>query len=295
MTFQEIRNQANRLRGIPLEQILLLTGAKRDRYDRAKWHTEKGSISCTATKFMNWNQGVGGGGAIDLAMHLNNLDFKAAVEWLSNRFPDVDPPEAVRTSNTTGQLLPPPDPTRLPAVRRYLIQERAIPALLIEILIDSGRLYADHRSNAVFLLLGKENNPVGAELRGITAARWRGMAPGSRKDLGYFSVPSPQATAVVLCESAIDAISCLALHPGRLCLSTSGARPNPSWMPDLIRQGYDIYCGFDTDSVGEQMAAALIALYPSVKRLRPNQHDWNDMLKINTADAANPSSPLTCA
>ncbi len=279
MTFQEIRDRANRVRNIPLEDVLRLAGAERDRYDKAKWHTAKGAISCTAAKFMNWNQGVGGGGAIDLAMHLNDVGFRAAVDWLSNHFPDVDQPKAARISSTTGLLLPPPDPSRLPAVRRYLIQERAIPAPLIQILIDSGRLYADGRSNAAFLLLGKENNPVGAELRGITAARWRGMAPGSRKDLGYFSVPAPQATAVVLCESAIDAISCVALHPGRLCVSTSGARPNPSWLPELIHQGHEVYCGFDTDSTGEQMAGALIALYPTVKRLRPSQHDWNEVLQ----------------
>jgi len=279
MTFQEIRDRANRVRGILLQDVLRLAGAKRDRYDKAKWHTAKGAISCTAAKFMNWSQGVGGGGAIDLVMHLNDLEFRAAVEWLNHHFPDVDQPKSARTSSTTRLLLPPQDPGKLPAVQRYLIQERAIPASLIQLLTDSGRLYADHRSNAVFLLLGKENNPVGAELRGITAARWRGMAPGSHKDLGYFSVPAPQATTLVLCESAIDAISCVALYPGRLCVSTSGARPNPSWVPELIRHGYEIYCGFDADSTGEQMADALIALHPSVKRLRPNQHDWNDVLK----------------
>jgi hypothetical protein len=278
MTFQEIRDQANRVRSIPLEEVLRLAGAKRDRSDKAKWHTDKGAISCTAAKFMNWNQGVGGGGAIDLTMHLNDLAFRAAVDWLSNHFPDFDQAQTAGTSNTTRLLLPPKDPGKLCAVRRYLNLQRAIPAPLIQILIDSGRLYADNRSNAVFLLLGKENNPVGAELRGITAARWRGMAPGSRKDLGYFSVPAPQATAIVLCESAIDVMSCVVLYPGRLCISTSGARPNPSWLPDLIRQGNEIYCGFDTDPTGEQMAAALIALYPSVKRLRPHQHDWNDVL-----------------
>lgn len=282
MTFQEIRDRANRVRGIPLQEVLRLAGAKRDRYDKAKWHTTKGAISCTAAKFMNWNRGVGGGGAIDLLMHLNDLEFRTAVEWLSHHFPDVDQPKATRTSSTTRLLLPPQDPSKLPAVRRYLIQERAIPAPLIQILIASGTLYADNRSNAVFLLLGKENNPVGAELRGITAARWHGMAPGSRKDLGYFSLPAPQATDVVLCESAIDAISCVALHPGRLCVSTSGARPNPTWVPDLICQGYEIYCGFDTDSTGEQMADALAALYPSVKRLRPSQHDWNDVLRLTS-------------
>ncbi len=285
MTFQEIREQANRVRAIPLQEVLRMTGAKPDRYDKTKWHTAKGAISCTAAKFMNWSEGIGGGGAIDLAMHLNGLEFRAAVDWLRNHFPDYDQPKTAWTSNTIRLLLPPKDPGKLPAVRRYLNHERAIPAPLIQILIDSGRLYADDRSNAVFLLLGKENRPVGAELRGITAARWRGMAPGSRKDLGYFSVPAPQAPAVVLCESAIDAISCVALYPGRLCISTSGARPNPSWLPDLIRQDYEIYCGFDTDSIGEQMAGALSALYPSVKRLRPNQHDWNDVLKSSSPPA----------
>jgi hypothetical protein len=28
------------------------------------------------------------------------------------------------------------------------------------------------------------------------------------------------------------------------------------------------------------MADAMIALYPRVQRLRPSQHDWNDVLKV---------------
>jgi len=38
MTFQDIRIRADRVRGIPLQAVLLLAGAKRDRYDMAKWH-----------------------------------------------------------------------------------------------------------------------------------------------------------------------------------------------------------------------------------------------------------------
>ena len=285
MTFQETRDRAHRVRGIPLQDVLLLTGAQQDRYDKAKWHTGKGTISCNAAKFMNWNQGVGGGGAIDLAMHLNNLAFTAAVEWLCHHFPNLDGREQHSPASSTTLILPPQHPGKLPAVKRYLIQERALAASLIESLIESGRLYADDRGNAVFLLLGKENRPVGAELRGTTPARWRGMAPGSDKDLGYFCVPVPGATTAILCESAIDAISCSMLHPLCLCISTSGARPNPRWLPGLIRQGHDVYCGFDTDSTGDKMADAITALYPSVKRLRPTQHDWNDVLK-----AGNPSS-----
>jgi hypothetical protein len=278
MTFQEIRDRADRVRGIPLQSLLLRTGAERDRYDKAKWHTGKGTISFTGMKFMNWDQSVGGGGAIDLAMHLNDLDFKSAVQWLWNHFPHSDqrePQNPCRPKLT----LPPQDPSKLPSVKRYLVHDRAIAVSLIRPLIESGRLYADNRGNAVFLLLGKENMTVGAELRGTTPARWRGMAPGSQKDLGYFSVPAPRASIVVLCESAIDAISCFALHPTHLCISTAGARPNPRWLALLIHHGYQIYCGFDADDIGENMATEMIALHPSVKRLRPMQHDWNDALK----------------
>lgn len=282
MTFQEIREEADRLRAVPLEAVLEIAGAQPDPRDRAKWHTARGVLSVTGTKFMNWKQGMGGGGAVDLVMHLKGLDFKAALAWLRHHFPSPGPSPPPPSSSRTCLKLPPSDPAQSGRVRRYLVQDRSLPAALLQPLLDSGRLYADHRGNAVFLLLGRENSPVGAELRGTARTSWRGMAPGSQKDLGYFSVPAPHATTVVLCESAIDAISCWALHPGRLCLSTSGARPNPAWLPSLLRQGYEVYCGFDTDPTGEKMAQALIRLYPGVKRLRPPQHDWNDALRLRS-------------
>lgn len=283
MTLQDIRDRADRVRGIPLQEVLQLAGAKRDRYDKAKWHTCKGAISCTAAKFINWNQGVGGGGAIDLAMHLNSLGFKAAVEWLCRHFQDFDYQAPLDPGRTTELILPPEDAGKLPAVKRYLTDQRAIAPSLIRRLIECGRLYADTRGNAVFLLLEKENMIVGAELRGTSSARWRGMAPGSQRDRGYFSVPDSGATTVVLCESAIDAISCLELYPCCLCVSTSGARTNPSWLPSLLRERREIYCGFDSDPTGETMAANMMALYPTIRRLRPSQHDWNDVLKLYRA------------
>jgi hypothetical protein len=261
--------------------VLRETGAQRDRSDKAKWHTPQGAISITGMKFMNWHQGRGGGGAIDLAMHLNGLDFPAAVAWLQRHFvipPDSGPPPAPRRLT-----LPPPDRSRLSAVKHYLVHARAITPAMTDSLIASGKLYADGRGNAVFLLLGKENTPVGAELRGTGPQRWRGMAPGSQKDFGYFSVPAPEATRVILCESAIDAISCFLLNPASLCLSTSGARPDPRWLPALLSQGLAVYCGFDADATGDAMAEQMIALHPSLRRLRPSQHDWNEILQSRPA------------
>jgi hypothetical protein len=278
MSLRDLRARAERLRALPLEAVLLLWGARRDRADKAKWHTGRGVISVTGAKFMNWNRSVGGGGAIDLAMHLGGLRFKEALEWLSRHFPGHDPSDPSQAP-PRPLLLPPRDSTKLPALRRYLHDQRRLPAALVEPLIASGSVYADIRGNAVFLLLGKEEEPIGAEIRGTTYTSWRGMAPGSRKDLGYFSIPVPEPTTIILCESAIDAVSCLALHPRTLCISTAGARPNPLWLESLLQSGKPVCCGFDADPAGDEMARAMIETHPTVTRLRPPLKDWNEVLR----------------
>ena len=276
MTFHP-RDELDELRRLPLDSILLAAGAQPDRFDKARWRTAKGAISVTGMKFINWNQSIGGGGAIDLAMHLNDLGFRAAVDWLYRRFPRRQDPDPLPPPRPL--TLPPPDRSQLALVKHYLVHDRALTPSVVDGLIESGKLYADRRGNAVFLLLGKENTPVGAELRGTGPVRWRGLAPGSQKDLGYFSVHPLQASKVVLCESAADAISCFLLHPSSLCISTSGARPHPGWLPSLLSQPQALYCGFDSDATGDALAEQMIALYPSIRRLRPAQHDWNDVLK----------------
>ena len=273
-----LRERANQVRGIPLEAVLRLSGAQPDRYDQRKWHTAQGVLSVTGAKFINWNCGRGGGGAIDLVIHLHHLGFAQAVQWLCQSFPSFAP-EPARLFPKATLALPPPEPSKLWRVRHYLIGERALPSTLIDPLIQSGVLYADLRANAVFLLLGKDNQPVGAELRGTTQRPWHGVAPGSQKDLGCFAIPACPLPAIILVESAIDAISCFALHPQYRCISTAGARPNPRWLAPLLAQGDRVYCGFDADPTGEAMAHAMIALHPTVQRLRPPHHDWNDVLQ----------------
>lgn len=282
MSFAQIRQRANRLRAIPLKHVLLAAGAQPDPLEKAKWHTARGVLSVTGAKFINWNQGFGGGGAIDLTMHLKGVGFIDAIDWLDRRF--SAPPPAPLTSSPSRRTLALPMPVahRLSAVKHYLIAQRHLPRGLLRPLIDSGHLYADHRANAVFLLCDQYNSPVGAELRGTGPRPWRGMATGSRKDAGYFAIGTPHAHRVVLCESAIDAISCLVLRRGLRCISTSGARPHPRWLPGLIARGLSVYCGFDADSTGETMAQAMRARHPTVQRLQPPHHDWNDTLRATS-------------
>lgn len=273
------RARAERLRALPLPAVLVALEATSDPHDPAKWHTARGVLSVNGPKFMNWNLGVGGGGAIDLVVHLRQVGFGQALEWLEQRFSTATSPPSQPTLRGHSLLLPPPVAGNWSRVQRYLVHERKLPATLLEPLAQSGVLYADARANAVFLLLDTAGRPVGAELRGTTSLGWRGMAPGSRKDCGFFSIPAPTTHAIVLCESAIDAISCHVLHPDYRCLSTSGARPGPAWLPALISQGLPIYCGFDADPTGDAMAQRMHELHASILRLCPAAKDWNELLR----------------
>lgn len=283
MNSPPIRQRTDRLRAIPLPTVLRLWSAAPDRHDPHKWHTCRGTLSLNGPKFINWKGGEGGGGAIDLVMHLGRCNFKEALQWLQRQFPQ-HPVDPIQTSAPRGSSLrlPPPVPHQLPRVKDYLLCHRALPLALIVPLIEAGALYADSRANAVFLLRDLEGTPVGAELRGTSARQWRGMAPGSRKDRGFFSVPlqwSGPLRPILLCESAIDAISAWALYPNHRCISTSGTRPNPAWLETLMGQGVGIFCGFDADETGDRMARAMMNIHPSVARLRPPLGDWNDLLK----------------
>ena len=290
MNVDDFRRRAAAVRAVPLETVLLVRGAVRDRHDRRKWHTEQGPLSVSGSKFMNWHQAQGGGGAIDLVMHLDGVDFRTAVAWLQQHLTASpltsgesiahDPGRQSTAAERPGTLrLPIPDDRLLDRVRQYLTRCRGLAVSVIEPLIQSGKLYADHRGNAVFLLVaGKVQRPVGAELRGTGPRAWRGMTPGTRKDLGYFWIGAPGSREIVLCESAIDAMSCFQIHPQRICISTSGVRADPPWLDGLLAHGYQLYCGFDADAPGDAAATRMLALYPAIRRLRPPAHDWNDAL-----------------
>jgi hypothetical protein len=283
------------VRAIELTAVLERMGCVPDRFDKAKWHTPQGVISVTGPKFMNWSTGAAGGGAIDLVLHLTCSDFsrsgftcsdfKTAVLWLSDTFSPTTAHPSQRTTSVPRQTFSPPrrNDAELSRVMNYLRYDRCIPRQLLDSLVRSGKLYADCRANAVFLLLGKGKTIVGAELRGTTHLKWHGMSPGSRKDLGCFSVGPADAKKAVLCESAIDAVSCVALHQDCIALSTSGAHPKPPWLSSLITKGFDVYCGFDADHTGDSHADTMLRLHPTVKRLRPSKHDWNEVLQSRTA------------
>ena len=327
MTRDDFRRQADLVRAIPLEVVLTSWRAVRDRQDKSRWHTGRGPLSVTGTKFFNWHACHGGGGAIDLVMHLGGWDARQAIGWLwrhlghhvahpnpsTDARADADSAsspafmsgsasssrhstlpgcrsvgEPTRHASGRRLHLPKACPANLPRVRCYLIRQRGLSPGIVASLIDQRKLYADARGNAVFLMVaGKPNRSIGAELRGTGRRVWRGLAPGTRKDVGYFWIGKPGSKQIVLCESAIDAISCFQLHTqlddlrlqsGCICVSTAGVRADPPWLRPLLACGYEICCGFDADEPGDTVSHQMITRHPSIQRLRPSRHDWNDLL-----------------
>ena len=206
MNRDDFRRQADLVRAIPLEVVLTSWDAVRDRRDKSQWRTPRGPLSVTGTQFFNWHARHGGGGAIDLVMHLGDMDARAAIQWLQRNLgstvmtasPAVGISAAAHAQPSSSCALaadgtrrplrlPIPDPARLERVRQYLVEQRCLAADILDRLIDAGKIYADGRGNAVFLMVaGKANRPIGAELRGTGPRTWRGLAPGTCRDAGYF-------------------------------------------------------------------------------------------------------------
>ena len=89
VTQDNFRRRAAAVRSIPLQTVLTAWGAQPDRTDRSAWRTERGPLSVTGTQFFNWHRNEGGGGAIDLVMHLGEMDYPAAVAWLEQQLGSV--------------------------------------------------------------------------------------------------------------------------------------------------------------------------------------------------------------
>jgi hypothetical protein len=235
MTFWQRKELAQHLRAIPLETVLPLCGAQKDHDDKRKWHTPAGVLSVTGAKFMNWNHSVGGGGAIDLVMHLHHLDFKAAVDWLAHHFPGA-------------RLRQPVPPNATPP--SHCGCRPQIPA-------SSGASKSTWSSARNYPNAARSAHPVRHSVcrhpsqRRLPATRKRKPPRGGRTArhhpacLAWLGARLPKRPRLLrhsrlsssLCRSASSFVNrpstpsvALPSIPNHRCLSTAGARPNPRWL-----------------------------------------------------------------
>lgn len=283
------RALADQLRSIELRDVLEAYGCHQDPKDRSKWHTPVGRLSVTGQRFMDFSAEHGGGGAIDLVMHIEGVDFNGAVSSLARMYGEgpalaTVAARAAETAREAAQapkapfVAPEHQPGTWERVRRYLTEGRGLLGQLVDQLRDVGNLLSDKRANAVFLLRDREGGVVGADLRGTGDSDFKGCAPGTDPDRGLFRVGSGTRQLLVT-ESAIDAISLAELYPGSTVISTGGSSKWEAAREYIKDHGHEyrtVVCASDRDRAGEMMAERLgLPHLPP-----PKAEDWNRHLQL---------------
>ncbi len=330
---EDYRALAAQVRAIDLPTVIERLGGVQDRYDAHKYRLDGEHISINDARFFNHDRQQGGGGAIDLVMHTAGYDYREAVAylrdthgaeaaigaatWHTARAGQQQAQEIVEHAERPAFRAPTPNEDRWPQVRTYVVEQRQLPAGLVDDLHARGVVYADHRSNAVFIRQGADGQAVGASLRGtLPGSDFKGLAVGTRRDEGHFSLtvtvgePSPWiAPQVYLTESPIDAISRAALlmqageRGHHTIVSTDGHGSLPTRQIDeALAHRALIHAGFDNDKGGDTLWARVMERYPDdagerigrIVRDRPpvGVKDWADALAREQArDNATPLRP----
>jgi len=312
---EDYRALAAQVRAIPLETVIERLGGQVDRYNAAKYRLDGEHISINGERFYNHDRQQGGGGSIDLVMHAAGYDYREAVAylrdthgadaaisaatWHSARDGQQQAQEIVEHAERPTFRAPTPDEGRWSQVRNYLVEQRQLPAALVDELHARGTVYADSRSNAVFLRTDEEGQAVGASLRGTApGSDFKGLALGSRRDEGHFSftVGAPAAYMAPqyhIVESPIDALSRAAL------IQREGVRGEYTFVStdghgDLPRRHINeglaarglVHCGFDNDKGGATLWERVKEAYPRAEAIVREQpakgcKDWNDALRAS--------------
>lgn len=279
-----------KLRAIPLELVMERMGATPDPADpKRNYRHPVGRITITGERFYNHTQAKGGGGAIDLAMHLGEMSFVAAIDWLKKESGQVNVREYQEKAQARKHLntqprqgIPEKNARKMPQVIHYLQRVRGLSSQAVRDAIANGNLWADNNGNCVFALRNMDGNIVGAELRGTYEKPFHG-ARGEKSSAFYYTGTSKRKRAVFT-ESAIDAESYNALKPGNLVIGTNGSR-HDTLIPlakKLQSQGFEIVLAFDRDKAGIQLTENIsndLQGQCSVDMPRDGCKDWNDQLR----------------
>ncbi|PSB23128.1 helicase [filamentous cyanobacterium CCP2] len=300
-----LKELADQVREFDLEVVAMSLGLDQDQHDHHKWKNAEHIISISGSKFMDWIADKGGGGAIDLVMHVQGVEFKEAVQWLSGQsitpHSDIHRQQPQIEDNEPRSLeMPVANERRWAAVRNYLVETRKLPAALVDRLHERGLIYADDMQNAVFVRYATHNTgahwyreePTGASLRGTWGENnsFHGLVPGSSREEGWFWIGTGKGEVrrVLLTESPIDALSLAvldrkhrqAIEDVTIYLSTDGAGTIPiEALRQILEQDGQVIAAFDADQAGELMAWQVVQALPGIKRVTPAYgKDWNDRL-----------------
>jgi len=239
------------------------------------------------------------GNAIDFCTNVLGLDFNKAVKELLE-FKEED---YIPFANGFGKAglkkknsIKDKDAFTLPEkssdnarVFSYLTKTRGLQKSIIIDLIDKKLLYQDKRGNCVFPCYDQSAQPRGAILRGtLTDKPFKGRAKNSDVKFGWSLIPKSDASAVIVTEAPIDALSLVTIYKdkpiGNKCILALGGLFLESLKKFL--ESYSnvnkIVLAVDNDAPASEFISkvkANLGLEYKIVEVRPkNKKDWNEVL-----------------
>lgn len=265
------------LRNIDLFTVASSLGLEFDPNDKKQLIGDGHRISINGDKFNDFNSGKGGGGAIDLVMHVKDLDFQQACNFLGY----ID-----YTSVAAVARLHDKKPSELPVraydtsrARDYLITQRGLNPDLVDSAIKSGKVWQDLKGNAVF------DYGEGVELRGTGSETFKGFR--GTKGNGFVIDAVDMPFRVVVVESSIDALSYKQLHDSNDLIVAIGGDANDKFMQYAIDQakaaGVPLVAAFDNDQGGDIARSRLRDIFDNhlIWFDVPISKDWNEDLILS--------------
>jgi Toprim-like/Protein of unknown function (DUF3991) len=267
--------------------------------------SEHHNIVVTGGRWFDNKANIGGGGAIDLVMHIGGVDFIAACRSLADQFRPLAAGQSDLSFPSSSQRQPAPrrkpfeellalyatrDDSNWPIARAYLVEQRKIPADLVNRLHASGSIYANSHSpnpSLVFLHRDRHGDVCGATLRDTRHQSAFRPCLGNKVSAWFAVGNLAKAERVVAVESPIDALSYFSLFgrpDGSLTVvSCAGAMVPQALMFHACDRRQAFVVALDNDPAGErgwlkartETADWVIFNLPSE---RPKHKDWNDDL-----------------
>ena len=288
MRSKENQYNLSRLRNIDLAETMQILDCIQDSADKRNYKTEVGRITLTSEKFFNHDTGKGGGGAIDLVMHVRGCDFKTAISILGGKLASehqrviqtaTDRAIQMTIENASEALtktiseVPKDHPENWPAVIDWMTKTRGIKATTLEKARAMGIVTVDERNNILF----HNETKTGSEIRG------RGKDfKGYRGKRNLFKFQTGDEKKALLVESGTDALAAYECGFKGLIVSTGGdwKQTAVDAINKLKIMGYKILIGTDNDESGDKKAEKLLGAITGSLRYVPDGRDWQAQLRL---------------
>jgi Plasmid recombination enzyme/Protein of unknown function (DUF3991) len=292
--------QAHLLRDLPLEDVAYHLGLFPDPSINNRWVCDGHTVNIIGSRFYDFvGKQHGGGGAIDLVMHLLNCGFKEAIVWLHDIFGSSgmlralverarNEAEKIIDSELTPPNFVPPhgDESRWLDVFDYLTATRKLPENLIRHLHSEGLVYSDAKKNAVFLMRSFESEVTGAFLRGTHGENnsFYGLVKGSKRNKGWFHITiggqaDDKITRAVLAKSPIEALSVAVLDKEKSQKTIYIAVDSPRCLPvEFLTYIPNLVAAYHNNVSGQEIFLAIKKILPHITQLKPKAEDWNQQL-----------------